>query len=95
MRYLVRHNVKELVLKNFTGLPADQLLQRMIELSLYAERACDPQRTARLQQTRDIKGHAEGNKEPQSRATFRDDSQHQVNGINCSSRRHQNVSSLI
>jgi hypothetical protein len=29
--------VKELVLKNFAGLPADQLLERMIELSLYAE----------------------------------------------------------
>jgi hypothetical protein len=26
-----------LVLKNFAGLPADQLLERMIELSLYAE----------------------------------------------------------
>jgi hypothetical protein len=29
--------VKELVFKNFAGLPADQLLERMIELSLYAE----------------------------------------------------------
>jgi hypothetical protein len=29
--------VKELVLKNFVGLPSDQLLERMIELSLYAE----------------------------------------------------------
>jgi hypothetical protein len=29
--------MKELVLKNFAGLPADQLLERMIELSLYAE----------------------------------------------------------
>jgi hypothetical protein len=29
--------VKELVLKNFAGLPADQMLERMIELSLYAE----------------------------------------------------------
>jgi hypothetical protein len=34
---LVRLYVKELVLKNFAGLPADQLLERMIELSLYAE----------------------------------------------------------
>jgi len=34
---LVRLYVKELVLKNFSGLPADQLLERMIELSLYAE----------------------------------------------------------
>ena len=37
LRYLVRLYVKELVLKNFVGLPADQLLERMIELSLYAE----------------------------------------------------------
>ena len=37
LRYLVRLYVKELVLKNFTGLPPDQLLERMIELSLYAE----------------------------------------------------------
>jgi hypothetical protein len=28
--------VKELVLKNFVGLAADQLLERMVELSLYA-----------------------------------------------------------
>jgi hypothetical protein len=37
LRYLVRLYVKELVLKNFAGLPGDQLLERMIELSLYAE----------------------------------------------------------
>jgi hypothetical protein len=37
LRYLVRLYVKELVLKNFAGLPADQLLERKIELSLYAE----------------------------------------------------------
>jgi hypothetical protein len=37
LRYLMRLYVKELVLKNFAGLPADQLLERMIELSLYAE----------------------------------------------------------
>jgi hypothetical protein len=37
LRYLVRLYVKELVLKNFAGLAADQLLERMIELSLYAE----------------------------------------------------------
>jgi Histidine kinase-, DNA gyrase B-, and HSP90-like ATPase len=37
LRYLVRLYVKELVLKNFAGLRADQLLERMIELSLYAE----------------------------------------------------------
>jgi len=29
--------VKRLVLKNFAGLPAAQLPERMIELSLYAE----------------------------------------------------------
>ena len=37
LRYLVRLYVKELVLRNFAGLPANQLLERMIELSLYAE----------------------------------------------------------
>jgi len=37
LRYLVRLYVKELVLRNFVGVPADQLLERMIELSLYAE----------------------------------------------------------
>jgi hypothetical protein len=37
LRYLVRLYVKELVLKNFAGLSGDQLLERMIELSLYAE----------------------------------------------------------
>jgi hypothetical protein len=37
LRYLVRLYVKELVLKNFFGLPADRLLERMIELSLYTE----------------------------------------------------------
>ena len=37
LRYLVRLYVKELVLKNFVGVPAEQLLERMIELSLYAE----------------------------------------------------------
>jgi hypothetical protein len=37
LRYLVRLYVKELVLKNFAGAAADQLLERMIELSLYAE----------------------------------------------------------
>jgi hypothetical protein len=34
LRYLVRLYVKELVLKNFAGLSADHLLERMIELSL-------------------------------------------------------------
>ena len=37
LRYLVRLYVKELVLKNFTGVPPEQLLERMIELSLYVE----------------------------------------------------------
>ena len=37
LRYLVRLYVKELVLKNFVGLPADQVAERMIELSLYVE----------------------------------------------------------
>jgi Histidine kinase-, DNA gyrase B-, and HSP90-like ATPase len=42
LRYLVRLYVKELVLKNFAGMPADQLLERMIELSLYAEEKLRP-----------------------------------------------------
>jgi hypothetical protein len=33
----VRLYVKELVLRNFAGLSAEQLLERMVELSLYAE----------------------------------------------------------
>lgn len=37
LRYLVRLYVKELVLENFAGLAADQLLERMVELSLYTE----------------------------------------------------------
>jgi hypothetical protein len=37
LRYLVRLYVKELVLHNFVGLPADQLLERMVELSLRTE----------------------------------------------------------
>ena len=37
LRYLVRLYVKELVLRNFAGLPAGQLVERMIELSLYVE----------------------------------------------------------
>jgi hypothetical protein len=37
LRYLVRLYVKELVLRNFAGLPAEQLVERMIELSLYVE----------------------------------------------------------
>jgi hypothetical protein len=37
LRYLVRLYVKELVLRNFAGMSAEQLLERMVELSLYAE----------------------------------------------------------
>jgi len=42
LRYLVRLYVKELVLRNFAGAPAEQLLERMIELSLYAEEKLKP-----------------------------------------------------
>jgi hypothetical protein len=42
LRYLVRLYVKELVLKNFAGLPAEQLTERMIELSLYVEEKLKP-----------------------------------------------------
>jgi hypothetical protein len=37
LRYLVRLYCKELVLRNFVGLPSDQLLERMVELSLRTE----------------------------------------------------------
>jgi hypothetical protein len=37
LRYLVRLFAKEMVRKNFPGSPADELLERLIELSLYAE----------------------------------------------------------
>jgi len=37
LRYLVRLYAKELLLRNFIGLPADQLLERMVELSLRTE----------------------------------------------------------
>ena len=37
LRYLVRLYIKELVLKNFAGLPVEQVAERMIELSLYVE----------------------------------------------------------
>ena len=42
LRYLVRLYVKELVLKNFAGLPAEQLAERMIELMLYVEDKLKP-----------------------------------------------------
>ena len=37
LRYLVRFYVKELVLRNFAGVSPEPLLERMVELSLYAE----------------------------------------------------------
>jgi hypothetical protein len=37
LRYLVRLYVKELVLRNFAGISSELLLERMVELSLYAE----------------------------------------------------------
>jgi Histidine kinase-, DNA gyrase B-, and HSP90-like ATPase len=37
LRYLVRLYVKELVLRNFAGMHAEQIAERMIELSLYVE----------------------------------------------------------
>ena len=37
LRYLVRLYAKELIMRNFAGMPADQLLERMIELSLRTE----------------------------------------------------------
>ena len=42
LRYLVRLYVKELVLRNFAGLPAAQLAERMVELSLYVEEKLKP-----------------------------------------------------
>ncbi len=42
LRYLVRLYVKELVLRNFAGLPAAQLVERMVELSLYVEEKLKP-----------------------------------------------------
>jgi hypothetical protein len=35
----VRLYAKELVLRNFVGLPAEQMLERMVELSLRAEQS--------------------------------------------------------
>ncbi len=37
LRYLARLYAKERVMHNFVGLPADQLLERMVELSLRTE----------------------------------------------------------
>ena len=42
LRYLVRLYVKELVLRNFAGLPPAQLAERMVELSLYVEEKLKP-----------------------------------------------------
>jgi hypothetical protein len=37
LRYISRLYAKELVLRNFIGVPSEQLLERLIELSLYTE----------------------------------------------------------
>lgn len=37
LRYICRLFAKELVLANFSGMPPDQLLERMLEISLYTE----------------------------------------------------------
>ncbi len=37
LRYICRLFAKELVLKNFIGIPSDQLLERLLELTLYTE----------------------------------------------------------
>ncbi|MBU6485806.1 MAG: hypothetical protein KGR23_13535, partial [Betaproteobacteria bacterium] len=37
LRYICRLFAKELVLKNFIGIPPEQLLERLLELSLYTE----------------------------------------------------------
>ena len=37
LRYICRLFTKELVLKNFPGIPTEQLLERMVELALYTE----------------------------------------------------------
>lgn len=37
LRYLVRLYAKELIMRNFAGMPAEQLLERMVELSLHTE----------------------------------------------------------
>src|SRR4029434_697003 len=37
LRYICRLFAKELVVKNFAGAPAGELLERLIELSLYTE----------------------------------------------------------
>ena len=37
LRYISRLFAKELVLKNFVGIPQDQLLERLLELTLYTE----------------------------------------------------------
>ncbi len=37
IRYICRLYIKELVLENFPGLSVEQLLERMVELTLYTE----------------------------------------------------------
>jgi hypothetical protein len=48
LRSLGRLYVKDLVLKNFRGLPVEQLTERMIELSLYLEEKLKPACYGRL-----------------------------------------------
>ena len=60
LRYLVRLYAKELIMRNFAGMPADQLLERMIELSLRTE-----EHFVRLESRRS------GNCEPDDRRRFR------------------------
>ena len=37
LRYICRLYARELVLRNFIGIPADQLPERSLELTLYTE----------------------------------------------------------
>ena len=37
LRYILRLFAKELIVHNFVGMPADQLLEHLVELSLYTE----------------------------------------------------------
>jgi hypothetical protein len=37
LRYISRFFAKELVLKNFIGIPPERLLERLLELTLYTE----------------------------------------------------------
>ncbi|PIW68358.1 MAG: hypothetical protein COW10_02960, partial [Candidatus Omnitrophica bacterium CG12_big_fil_rev_8_21_14_0_65_42_8] len=37
LRYICRLFAKELILQNFTGMSSEELLERLVELSLYTE----------------------------------------------------------